>query len=111
PRTANQRIRASPRTATGERRTANAECDNPPMFDVAIVGGGIVGLTSAWALSAEGQRVVVLEKERDVALHQSGRNSGVLHSGIYYKPGSLKAELCREGRAAMAAFCRDEALP
>lgn len=81
------------------------------MYDIAVIGGGIVGLATAWALSEEGRRVVVLEKEGDVALHQSGRNSGVLHSGIYYKPGSLKAQLCREGRAAMAAFCREEELP
>ena len=72
-------------------------------FDVAIVGGGIVGLAVARALVAArpGRRVVVLEKEAEVGRHQSGRNSGVLHSGIYYKPGSLKARLCRSGRAEM----------
>ena len=70
-------------------------------FDVAVVGGGVVGLAVARALAGArpGRRVVVLEKEEQVGRHQSGRNSGVLHTGIYYKPGSLKARLCRDGRA------------
>ena len=70
-----------------------------------VIGGGIVGLATARALSSRGVTVVVLEKEAAVATHQSGRNSGVLHSGIYYRPGSLKAETVRAGREAMLRFC------
>ena len=75
--------------------------------DVAIIGGGIVGLATAYQLiqSAPDRSVIVLEKENEVAQHQTGRNSGVLHSGIYYQPGSLKAINCREGKKAMQAFC------
>jgi (S)-2-hydroxyglutarate dehydrogenase len=82
-------------------------------FDVAIIGGGIVGLATAWQIQQRfpDRSLVVLEKENDIALHQSGRNSGVLHSGIYYKPGSLKAENCREGKKAMEAFCRENQIP
>lgn len=81
--------------------------------DVAIIGGGIVGLATAWQLTRRhpGKQVLVLEKEADVAHHQTGHNSGVLHSGIYYKPGSLKAVNCREGKLAMQAFCEEEGLP
>ena len=77
--------------------------------DIAIVGGGIVGLATAYQLSRShpDQRVVILEKEPKLALHQTGRNSGVLHSGIYYKPGSLRAENCRIGKEAMEAFCAE----
>jgi L-2-hydroxyglutarate oxidase len=74
---------------------------------VAVVGGGLVGLAVAWKL-AEARpdaAILVLEKEDAVARHQSGRNSGVLHSGLYYKPGSEKARLCREGKAEMERFC------
>lgn len=78
--------------------------------DVVIVGGGIVGLATAYRLMEQfpGKEVVVLEKEADLAHHQTGHNSGVLHSGIYYKPGSLKAINCREGKKAMEAFCAQE---
>ncbi|HTW48719.1 MAG TPA: L-2-hydroxyglutarate oxidase [Acidobacteriaceae bacterium] len=81
--------------------------------DVAIVGAGIVGLAVGLQLlrAKPALRVVVLEKEDAVAAHQTGHNSGVLHSGIYYKPGSLKARLCVEGRAAMVAFCREYGIP
>ena len=74
---------------------------------IAVIGGGLVGLSTAWSLSRRHPdvRITVLEKESDVALHQSGRNSGVIHSGIYYTPGSLKAELCRKGRKRLTAFC------
>lgn len=77
--------------------------------DLCVVGAGIVGLATAWAATKRrpGARVVVLEKEDSVAYHQTGRNSGVIHSGIYYKPGSLKAETCRAGRAALIDFCRE----
>ena len=75
-------------------------------FDVGIVGAGIVGLATGWALSERYRlRIVVLEAEDRVAAHQSSHNSGVLHSGLYYKPGSARARLCTEGREAMAQFC------
>ncbi|MEM1126611.1 MAG: L-2-hydroxyglutarate oxidase [Bacteroidota bacterium] len=81
--------------------------------DLAIIGGGIVGLATAYRLSERypDHRVVLLEKEAQVAQHQTGHNSGVLHSGIYYKPGSLKALNCRAGKAAMEAFCAREGVP
>ncbi|HEX4592574.1 MAG TPA: L-2-hydroxyglutarate oxidase [Gemmataceae bacterium] len=80
--------------------------------DLAVVGGGIVGLATAYQFMRRfpGRRVAVLEKESHVAAHQSGRNSGVLHSGIYYKPGSLKALTCRAGKRMMEAFCAEEGI-
>jgi L-2-hydroxyglutarate oxidase len=80
--------------------------------DVAIIGGGIVGLATAYQLTRElpGRRVAVLEKEDQLALHQTGHNSGVLHSGIYYKPGSLKAINCRQGKRLMEEFCAAEGI-
>jgi L-2-hydroxyglutarate oxidase len=76
-------------------------------YDCVIIGGGIVGLSVAWAILERKPdiRVTVLEKEDDWARHQTGRNSGVIHSGIYYKPGSLKAKLCREGNRRLVEFC------
>ena len=76
-------------------------------FDFAIIGGGIVGLATAWQLTQlkPGLKLAVLEKESMLAFHQTGRNSGVIHSGIYYKPGSLRARNCRDGKAALEAFC------
>ena len=81
--------------------------------DVAIIGGGIVGLATALRLleSRPGLRVIVLEREDELASHQTGHNSGVLHAGLYYPPGSLKARLCREGKAAVEAFCEEHAIP
>ena len=81
--------------------------------DVAVVGGGIVGLATALALSERfpGCRVAVLDKERRVAAHQTGHNSGVIHAGIYYKPGSYKARLCVDGVRRMVAFCEAHAIP
>ena len=81
--------------------------------DLAVVGGGLVGLATARAaLEARPDlRVVVVEKEDGVARHQSGRNSGVLHAGLYYRPGSRKAALCRAGRERMEAFCEAEGVP
>ena len=78
-----------------------------PEYDIAIIGGGIVGLATAAALTERSPRpkVAVLEKEPRVAAHQSGRNSGVIHSGLYYRPGSLRATLCREGIARLVRFC------
>ncbi len=80
--------------------------------DVTVIGGGIVGLASAYFLSSQtpALKIVVLEKEDEVAQHQTGHNSGVLHSGIYYKPGSLKAENCRAGKLAMQQFCEREGI-
>lgn len=78
-------------------------------FDVCIIGGGIVGLATAFQISRHRPelRIVVLEKETSLAEHQTGHNSGVLHSGIYYKPGSLKAINCRAGKMAMEEFCQE----
>lgn len=75
--------------------------------DLAVVGGGIIGLASAWQLSQKYPRlkIVVLEKEGQLATHQTGHNSGVIHSGIYYRPGSIKASTCVAGRSALLAFC------
>ena len=77
--------------------------------DVVIVGGGIVGLATALALLKHSQtlKVVVLEKESSVAKHQTGHNSGVIHSGLYYKPGSLKAQNCLDGYTKLLQFCRE----
>lgn len=85
---------------------------NETRADLCVIGAGLIGLSTAWCFGARrpGARVVVLEKEDAVCAHQSGRNSGVLHSGIYYAPGSRKARLCRRGRARMEAFCRDHDL-
>jgi L-2-hydroxyglutarate oxidase len=78
-----------------------------------VVGGGIVGLATAYRFTQRfpGAVVTVLEKESSVGQHQTGHNSGVLHSGIYYKPGSLKAINCREGKRAMEAFCQEQQIP
>ncbi len=84
----------------------------PRPFDVAVVGGGIVGLATARALSSRpGLSLVVLEAEPGLARHQSGRNSGVVHSGLYYPPGSLKARLCRDGAEALFRFCAERGVP
>lgn len=81
--------------------------------DVAIAGGGIVGLATARTLLSRYPRLklIILEKEAMVAQHQTGHNSGVIHSGIYYAPGSLKARLCVEGRRAMYAYCDERRIP
>ncbi|XP_055990270.1 L-2-hydroxyglutarate dehydrogenase, mitochondrial [Sorex fumeus] len=82
------------------------------LFDVVVIGGGIVGLASARTLSLRhpALSIGVLEKEKDLALHQTGHNSGVIHSGIYYKPGSLKAKLCVEGAALMYEYCNQKGI-
>jgi L-2-hydroxyglutarate oxidase len=81
--------------------------------DLIVIGGGIVGLATAWRFHQRypGRSITLLEKEAAVAEHQTGRNSGVLHSGIYYKPGSLKAINCRTGKIAMEEFCREHGVP
>jgi L-2-hydroxyglutarate oxidase LhgO len=85
----------------------------PQSIDLAVIGGGLVGLATAYQYlrAFPGAGVVVLEKEEDVCRHQSGRNSGVIHSGIYYKPGSLKARNCLRGKALLEEFCTEHNLP
>ena len=78
--------------------------------DVAVAGGGLVGLATAMALAGRGLRVSVLEAEDRLASHQSGHNSGVIHSGLYYQPGSLKASLCVEGARALYRLCAEEGI-
>jgi (S)-2-hydroxyglutarate dehydrogenase len=81
--------------------------------DLIIIGGGIVGLATAYRFQQRfpDRTVRIVEKENRLAAHQTGRNSGVLHSGIYYKPGSLKAKNCREGKREMEKFCTAEEIP
>ena len=82
------------------------------MFDVGIIGGGIVGLATAYQLGQKFPKlsIAVIEKESSLAKHQTGHNSGVLHTGIYYKPGSLKAINCRNGKQAMEQFCKEQGI-
>jgi (S)-2-hydroxyglutarate dehydrogenase len=82
-------------------------------YNVIIIGGGVVGLAVGLEITRRFPRLrlLILEKEPQVARHQSGHNSGVIHSGIYYKPGSLKARLCVAGAAAMVEFCREHGIP
>ena len=82
------------------------------MYDFVIVGGGIVGLSTSMALGERypKARILVLEKENQVAFHQTGNNSGVIHSGIYYKPGSFKARFSREGCRSMVQFCQEHGI-
>lgn len=85
------------------------------IFDFAVVGGGIVGLATARELLKQGLgkglSVVVVEKEQDVAMHQTGHNSGVIHAGMYYQPGSMKARLCVEGSRLMYQFAEEHGIP
>jgi L-2-hydroxyglutarate oxidase len=82
-------------------------------YDFCVIGGGIVGLATAWAILRRrpGASLLLLEKEQVLASHQTGHNSGVIHAGIYYAPGSLKAELCRKGAEATKAFCAEHGIP
>lgn len=82
-----------------------------PRFDVVVVGGGIVGLATAHAVARTGRSVAVLEREPRLATHQTGNNSNVVHSGLYYAPGGLKARLAVAGCAETVAFCREHDLP
>jgi len=82
-------------------------------YDFCVVGGGIVGLATAWRLLERnpGASLVLLEKESALATHQTGHNSGVIHSGIYYAPGSFKADLCKRGERATKEFCAAQSIP
>lgn len=83
------------------------------MYDYVIIGGGIVGLSTGMAIGKRypNARIAVLEKESKWAFHQTGNNSGVIHSGIYYKPGSFKAKFCRDGCQSMVEFCQEHGIP
>lgn len=82
-------------------------------YDVIIVGGGIIGFSTALQLLQRDKslRVLLLEKESELGLHQTGHNSGVIHAGVYYPPGSLKAEFCREGCRSIKSFCTEYNIP
>lgn len=82
--------------------------NNQETYDICIVGGGIVGLSTAWQLQQTYplKKIVLVEKEAAFGLHQTGHNSGVIHAGVYYQPGSLKAKFCKEGSSATKAFCQ-----
>lgn len=81
--------------------------------DIIVIGAGILGAATAWQLSQQypSKKIVLFEKEQGVAKHQTGRNSGVIHAGVYYPPGSLKAKFCRQGLEETLAFCQQQALP
>lgn len=85
----------------------------PKEYDLAVIGGGIVGLATAWTAARRRPRwkILLLEKEDHLARHQTGHNSGVIHSGVYYRPGSLKASLCVQGARALLDFCRTHGIP
>lgn len=81
-------------------------------FDIAIIGGGIVGVATAMELSKKTDKsIILIEKEKELAVHQTGNNSGVIHSGLYYKPGSMKADNCKKGRDLLYSFCEEEKIP
>ena len=81
--------------------------------DILVVGAGIVGMATACELQKRttNARILVIDKEDKIAVHQSGRNSGVIHAGVYYAPGSLKARFCKEGLRDTKAFCDEHKLP
>lgn len=83
-----------------------------PTYDAVVIGGGIVGVATAHSLAAAGRyRVLIVEAETELARHQTGRNSGVIHSGLYYRPGSHKARLCTAGRDHLYRFCEEHQIP
>ena len=83
------------------------------IFDIAIIGGGIVGAATFYQLQKHhpSLKIILIEKEERLAFHQTGNNSGVMHSGLYYKPGSLKAKNCVEGRKALVKFAEENNIP
>ncbi|MBU4130256.1 MAG: L-2-hydroxyglutarate oxidase [Proteobacteria bacterium] len=91
----------------------NVREENLDQFDIALIGGGIVGVSTALTIKTRypKARVVLLEKENQFAAHQTGHNSGVVHAGVYYQPGSLKADFCKRGAKATMAFCKQHGLP
>src|SRR5439155_25492157 len=95
-----------PTSDSGSRRVGT-------QVDVAVVGGGILGLSTAYRLLERrpGLRLTILEKEPELGAHQTSHNSGVLHSGLYYRPGSLKARLCIDGKAALERFAEEQGVP
>src|SRR5437667_843947 len=82
-------------------------------YDVCVIGGGIIGLATALRLTRAypSTKLLLLDKESNLAAHQTGHNSGVIHSGLYYKPGSAKALNCAAGRELMYRFCADNGIP
>ena len=82
-------------------------------YDIVLIGGGIVGVSTAWKLKQyyPDASILLIEKESSLSKHQTGHNSGVIHAGVYYNPGSLKAELCKRGAVQTLAFCREHNLP
>ena len=82
-------------------------------YDILIIGGGIIGISTAWQLQSRypDKKILLLEKEASLATHQTGHNSGVIHAGVYYQPGSLKAKFCKEGVEKTISFCRQHRIP
>ena len=87
--------------------------NNSDIYDYVIIGGGIVGISTAWQLKQRfpDKKIVLLEKESTYSLHQTGHNSGVIHAGVYYTPGSLKAKFCKAGARATITFCQKHSIP
>ena len=83
------------------------------MYDYVVLGGGIVGVSTALSLINKhpDNKILLIEKENSFAKHQTGHNSGVIHAGVYYQPGSLKAEFCREGLKETISFCSENNIP
>ncbi|KAJ1480498.1 FAD dependent oxidoreductase-domain-containing protein [Baffinella frigidus] len=108
-------VRSAAWLATGGRgsRRLGGTAPEPVIYDVAVIGAGIVGLATARELLLRypGKKVAVLDKEPVVGFHQTGHNSGVMHAGIYYAPGSLKAKLCVEGLQLAYAYCDARGIP
>jgi hypothetical protein len=104
----NTGVHSNHRFKAGRRRTFRQTMTD----DILIIGGGIVGLATAFRLleARPGLRLVLLEKENALARHQTGNNSGVLHAGLYYMPGSAKAQLAVQGLQQMVAFCREHSI-
>src|SRR5512137_667171 len=81
-------------------------------FDILVIGGGIIGTATALSLQNNSKlKILLIEAEKELAHHQTGNNSGVIHSGLYYKPGSLKAKNCSEGRELIYDFCEKHSIP